>query len=719
MTPEKLLETLTLDQKLAQLTGEGSPESLVTDGRFDAEKARQKFPHGLGALMVPIDLSPAEIGEWFCQMRSCFAEISPVPPILMCESLHGVLGKGSTAFPQSIGMGSTFDPELMQRVGTAIGREAKAMGIRMSLAPDLDLGREPRWGRIEETFGEAPLLTGEMGAAYITGLLADDGKYTSVIKHFAAHGSPEAGINIAPVNVTPQELEDKYLPPFKKAIDAGARGVMPAYSALNGIPCHINTMLMNDTLREKWGFEGIVLSDFGAMNMLSFSQCSVEGEVEAALLSMAHGMDLQIPPILPPEKWKALLEEGTVSMETIDAAVLRILKMKEAVGVFDQAMPTAENIRRTVNSDAHKALAREAARKSIVLMKNEGILPLRPDMKIAVIGPNAFSTQLGDYMLPRPGAKTPVEALAERATQSGGSVISAKGCDVYGYDTAGFAEAEEAAKNADAVVCVIGGKSMKGYGVGWGSEEESILTCGEGCDMHDLTPGGPQLELVRALIATGKPVVIVMIDGRPETLFDAFDNCSALIAAWYPGEEGSTALAELLYGDVNFSGKLSVTFPRHVGQVPICHDRVPSAWGFYHTPGNPEKPGRDYVFGRTDPAFSFGHGLGYSPLVYSGLEVARNDAGLSVKVTVENKGTYDAEEPVLVFLRDEVASIPQPAKKLVAVGRAILPAGTAKTVELQIPVEQLMFTNAKMEKVLEKGWFTVTVGECSTRIYVE
>lgn len=719
MTPEKLLETLTLDQKLAQLIGQGSPTYFVKDGKFDAERARCDYPHGIGGMMVPIDLSPEEIGEWTCQMRACFAELSPVPPILMCESLHGVLGKNTTSFPQSIGMGATFDPELMERVGTAIGREAKSLGIRLSLAPDLDLGREPRWGRIEETFGEAPLLTGKMGAAYIMGLLADDGKYTSVIKHFAAHGSPEAGINIAPVNVTPQELEDKYLPPFKKAIDAGARGVMPAYSALNGIPCHINTVLMKDTLREKWGFDGIVLSDFGAMNMLSSSQFCVENDEEAGLLSMEHGMDIQVPPILSAEKWKELLAQGKIRMETIDNAVRRIIKMKMEAGLFDLSAPSAENIRRTVNSDAHKALAREAARKSIVLMKNDGVLPLRAGQKIAVVGPNAFSVQLGDYMLPRPNAKTPVQAISERAEKTGGSVISAKGCDVYGYDVSGFPEAEEAAAQADVVVCIIGGKSMKGYGVGWGSEEESILTCGEGCDMHDLTPGGPQLDLVRKMIATGKPVVIVMIDGRPETLFAAADDCGALIAAWYPGEEGSGALAELLYADVNFSGKLPVTFPRHVGQVPICHDRVPSAWGFYHTPGTPEKPGRDYVFSCTDPAFAFGHGLGYSEIVYSDLAVQRTGEGLSVKVTLENKGSMDAEEPVLVFVRDEVASIPQPAKKLAAIGRTLLPAGTVKTVEVTVPEEQLMFTNVRMQKVLEPGWFTVMAGPCSTRIYVK
>jgi beta-glucosidase len=354
----------------------------------------------------------------------------------------------------------------------------------------------------------------------------------------------------------------------------------------------------------------------------------------------------------------------------------------------------------------------------MVLMKNNGALPLKAGQKIAVVGPNAFSCQFGDYSLPRFDIPTPAEAIGARAGQSGGSVTTARGCEVYGSDRSGFDEALALAAESDAVVCIIGGKSMKGYGVGWGSEEESILTCGEGCDMHDLIPGGPQLELCRALIATGKPVTVVMIDGRPETLFDVAENCGALVAAWYPGEEGSAALAELLFGDVNFSGKLPVTFPRHVGQVPICHDRVPSGGGFYHAPGTPDRPGRDYVFSRPDAAFDFGFGLGYSEIAYTGLAAAVADGGeaVNVTVTVENKGDYAAEEAVLAFLRDEIATIPQPQKKLAAMTRVTLAPGESTTVQLAIPMEAFAYTDLSMRKVLEKGWFTILVGGRETRI---
>ena len=619
-------------------------------------------------------------------------------------------------------MGASFDPTLMKRVGDAIGREARALGIRMSLAPDLDLGREPRWGRMEETYGEAPLLVGEMGEAYVRGLLTEDDRYAATLKHFAAHGTPESGLNLAPVNVSPQDLEDKYLPPFKRALDAGAKCIMPAYSTLNGIPCHTHPFLMKTVLRERWGFEGVVISDFGAVNMLLSFHHTTDSPAEAGLWALEHGVDVQVPGIPDIATLKSMVEEGTLSMELVDTLLLHILKLKEELGLLTLPAPDVETIRKTVRSEAHRSLAREAARKSMVLLKNNAALPLKDTLptggKLAVIGPNAFSVQLGDYSLPKFDVPTPAEAISRRAEAAGCSVITAKGCEVYGEDTSGFAEAEAAAREADAVICIIGGKSMKGYGVGWGSEEESILTCGEGCDLHDLTPGGPQLELVRRLIATGKPVTVVMIDGRPETLFDVGDTCAALIAAWYPGEEGSTALAELLFGDANFSAKLPVTFPTHVGQTVIYHDRVPSAGGFYCRSGTPNRPGRDYVFAAPTPAYEFGFGLGYSELCYENLTATLTEAGIRVTVEIENRGTCDAEEPVLAFIRDEVATFPQPVKKLSAIGRATVPAGKTASVELLIPMEELAFTGITMEKQLERGWFTVMVGDLTTRIYV-
>ena len=718
-TAEQILKELTLDEKLAQLVAHGSPSDFVKDKKFNYEFAKEKYPHGLFGLMAPIDLSPSEIGEWACQMMEYFEKNAHVPPILMCESLHGILGKGTTVFPQSICMASSFDADLMEKIGRAIGEEARALGIRLSLAPDLDLGRDGRWGRLEETYGEDTYLVSLMGEAYVKGILGDDKKYAATVKHFAAHGSPKSGVNLASVTVTEQELWDKYLPPFKKALDAGALCVMPAYSALNGLPCHANPILMNKILREKLGFDGVVISDFGAIQMLSYFQCVANDEKDAAKLSVSCNVDIEAP-----DAWaygnglKEMVEKGEICIEEIDKMVLRVLKLKEKLGIFNMPKPDIEKIRSTVRCSAHKELAREAAEKSIVLLKNNGALPLKNGSKIAVIGDNGFSAQLGDYSLQKFDVKTPVEAIRERAEKTGGTVTSAKGCDVYGSDTSGFDEAIEIAKKADTVVCIVGGKSMKGYGVGWGSEEESILTCGEGCDMHDLTPGGPQLDLLRKIIETGRDVVVVMIDGRPQTLHEVTDKANAIVEAWYPGEEGSVALASLLFGDSNFSAKLPVTFPKHTGQLPLCYDNVLSDYGYYHSPGTVEKPGRDYVFLDTKPAFEFGHGIGYSEIKYNSVTAEYINDVLNVTVEVENKGHMSADEPILVYVRDEIASIPQPVKKLAAVKKIQLKAGEKKTVSLTIPKEHLMFTDINMNKVLERGYFTVTCANLSTRICI-
>ncbi len=719
-SPEQILKELTLDQKLAQLVAHGSPSDFVRDKSFDSKLAKEKYPNGLFGLMVPIDLSPCEIGEWVCQMLEHFKSVSPVPPIIMCESLHGILGKGTTVFPQSIGMGASFDADLMKRVGEAIGKEARALGIRLSLAPDLDLGREPRWGRLEETYGEDSYLVGMMGESYVKGLLGEDKKYAATVKHFAAHGSPKSGINLSSVTVTEQELRDRYLPPFKKALDAGAYCVMPAYSALNGVPCHSSRFLMNNVLREELGFDGVVISDFGGMEMLTYFQCVAEGKNDTARLCVSCGIDVEAP-----NAWaygsnlKEMVESGEISVDEIDKLVLRILKLKEKLGVFDMKMPSVDEIKKTVRCEAHRELAREAGEKSIVLLKNNGALPLKDGSKIAVIGPNAFSTQLGDYALPKFDVKTPYEAIKERGEKAGGIVTCAAGCEVYGTDTSGFDEAERIAKDADTVVCIIGGKSMKGYGVGWGSEEESILTCGEGCDMHDLVPGGVQLDLVRRMIKTGKDVVVVMIDGRPQTLLDATEGCNALVAAWYPGEEGSAALASLLFGDKNFSAKLPVTFPKHTGQLPLCYDNVLADYGFYHSPGTINAPGRDYVFCDTKPQFPFGHGIGYSKLIYRSLDVSYEKEILKATVEIENTGDFSAYESVLIYIRDEIASIPQPVKKLVSVEKIALSPKEAKKIQLSIPKSLLEFTGLDMKKRFEKGWFTVMTENLSARIYIE
>lgn len=717
---EEILKSLTLDQKLAQMTYCGGGQFVKDGCHFDKEKAEKLFPDGVFSVSLPPYLTPEEVGIWVGELKEAFAQMTPLPPFVMSEALHGLLSAGATSFPQSIGMGSTFDPELMYKVAYAIGKEARAFGIRMSFDPDLDLGRDPRWGRIEETYGESSYMVGEMGEAYVKGILGEDKKYLATVKHFTAHGHPESGLNCAPNFATPQELEDKYLPPFKKALDAGARALMPAYSTLNGVPCHINNYILRTILRERWGFDGVVVSDSGACSLIKKWHRAVDTCLEGAERVLESGLDVEDTRLFYGEDLKTAIKNGEISESVLDEALLRIIKIKLEMGITDTTKPDFDEISRVVNCPEHKALAREAAQKSMVLLKNDGVLPLKSGQKIAVVGPNAFSVELGDYAYPKKTAKTPVEALKERAEQSGGTVVCAQGCDVFGSDTSGFKEAEAIAETADVVVCIIGGRSMKPYGMGWGGILEGpVVTCGESLDTHDLTPGGPQLDLVRRMIATGKPTAVIMIDGRPETLFDVTENCNALVAGWYPGQEGSVALADLLFGDVNFSGKLPVTFPKHVGQIPICHDRLPSAGGYYHHPGTPENPGHDYVFISPEPEFPFGFGLGYSEICYKDITAEKTEKGVLVNVVIENKGKYDADESVLIFIRDEVAVMTQPVKKLVAAKKVQINAGETVNVSIEFDDEALMYTNYNMEKVLENGWFTIMSGNISTRILIE
>ena len=486
------------------------------------------------------------------------------------------------------------------------------------------------------------------------------------------------------------------------------------------MPCHSSTHLLNDILRDNLGFEGVVFSDFGAPEMLTYFQCVAENKADATRLCVKCGLDVEAP-----SAWaydgtlKSLIENGEIDIKEIDKMVLRVLKLKEKLGAFDVKKPSLTEIEKIVNCKEHILLAREAAEKSITLLKNDGVLPIKSGSKLAVIGPNAFSVQLGDYALPKLSAKTPYEAIKERAEAYGGIVTAANGCEVYGTDISGFDEAEKLAQDADTVICIIGGKSMKGYGVGWGSEDEAILTCGEGCDMHDLTPGGMQLDLVRKMIKIGKKVVVIMVDGRPETLHEVAKECNAIVSAWYPGEQGSVALASLLFGDVNFTAKTPVTFPKHTGQLPLCYDSSLCEYGFYHSPGNINNPGRDYVFCDTQPEFPFGYGLNYSELVYKSLSVSYENDKLSVSVEIENKGDYTAEEKVLTFIRDEIASFPQPIKKLVSVEKTVISPGDKKSLTISIPSEALMFTGIDMKKKLEQGWFTIYCGDLSTRIHIK
>lgn len=714
-TAASLLTQMTLEEKIQQLSFIGAPNTVSTDYVPNPER----YGKGLGGMQIPLYLTPVQVAQWVNQAQKWFRENTRlgIPPIIFTECLHGVMMPQTTTFPQAIALGSTFDPELIQEIATAISTEARSMGISQGLAPDLDLARDPRWGRVEETYGEDSYLTGKLGEAYIKGIQNPEGglsnrTFAATIKHFSGHGCPESGVNLSPVCGSERELRERYLPPFEAAIRAGALSVMPAYSEYDGTPCHTSELMLTQILRNEWEFEGFTFSDFGGLDMVESMHDAAEDIDDAAIQALNAGLDSEAPSTNGYGKnLIALVENGRLKEELIDRAVTRILRVKALLGLFDNSAAETDKVSQIVRSQAHLDLARKAAEESIVLLKNDGILPFDSSVKkLAVIGPNADSKQPGDYTVDASNMVTLLQALKQRNDIE---VSYAEGCSIIGDDRSGFEAARQAVLSSDAAVIAVGGRSFKCYGVGWGEEKDDIITCGEGYDYSDLNLSGVQEELVLEMTKLGKPVVVILIDGRPSTVGRIVDTCSAMLCAWYPGDQGGYALSDILFGDVNPSGKLPITFPKSVGQLPMCYDHKPSARGYYHRPGSPENPGRDYVFLDTKPLFEFGHGLSYTTFAYSNLTVTpavKADETVTVRVTVSNTGSRQGTETVLLFLRDVVSKVTTPLKRLRRFTRVELAPGESKTVIFTLDADDMSYIGTNLKPVVESGRFEVMVG---------
>ncbi len=630
-----------------------------------------------------------------------------IPAIITAEGVHGHLSTGATVFPHAIALGSTFDPDLVGRVSSVVAREARAVGVGQILSPVLDLARDARWGRCQETYGEDPYLTSRMGVAFIKGLQGDgpivDSEHCAATpKHFAAHGSPEAGMNLAPVHTGERELRDTYLPAFKAAVcEAGALSVMSAYHELDGIPCTASKFLLTKVLREEWGFQGYTYSDWDAINMLYSFHKTAGSFSEAGKQALEAGMDLEAPmPLCFGRNLLALVKAGQVAVADADTAVRRVLRLKFLLGLFENPYCDIEKAAKIRNCDEHRALARQVARESIVLLKNEGkLLPLRKDIgKIAVIGPNADVPQLGDYSGTNDKLVSVLEGI--RGIVSSGTIVThAKGCGIWELSTDGIPEAVEAAKNADVAVVVVG---------------ESNEVSFEGNDTHDLELPGVQMELVKAVQGTGTPTVVVLLNGRPLSISWIAEHVPAILEAWYPGEEGGNAIAEILFGGANPCGKLPVSIPRSVGHVPVHYNHKPSARGYYHKPGEPGKPGRDYVFAPPTPLYEFGHGLSYTEFAYSDLRVEPKQilpgAEVEVAVTVKNTGDVSGKEVVRLYLTDVVSSTSTPVKALKRFRKVSLAPGEEQTVRFTLLPEDLALIDRHMEWTVEPGEFRVMIG---------
>ncbi len=740
--PERLrdlLARMSLEEKLSQLTSYWYND-LVRNRELSAEKMQVLLGSGIGQISRiggSSAMPPREVARAGNAIQRHLVEHTRlgIPAILHEECCLGYLGLGGTIFPQMIGLASSWNPDLVRRITGEIRRQMLAVGARQGLAPVLDIGCDPRWGRVEETFGEDPYLVTRFGVAYIRGLQGED-KQNGILataKHFAAHSIPAGGLNCAPVQLGPRALWETFLMPYQAAIrEAGVRSVMNAYHELDGEVVAASRAILTDLLRTTLGFDGVVVSDYSAILMLQNFHHVAPDLRMAAALALRAGIDVELPARnCYGDPLRAALEQGDVSGEDIDIAAGRILRAKLELGLFEKPYVDEGAVEAAFETPAQRGLAAEAARQSIVLLKNNGLLPLTRPRTIAVIGPNADVSRnlIGDYTLagmlevlalhPIPGlgngdapdeeriraqsVKIPTILEAVRA-QAGANtqVTHAPGCSVGGPDRSGFAEAVRLAAQADAVILVLGDKS--------GLVPD--CTTGETRDRAELTLPGVQEELAKAVVAAGKPVAAVLINGRPLSSPWLAENADAILEAWLPGEEGGAAVAGVLFGAFNPGGKLPVSIPRSVGQVPLVYNHTLS--------GSHSNWYGDYSDLPTSPLYAFGHGLSYTTFAYSDLRIEPGTAAagsrVEISLVVRNAGTVAGDEVVQLYISDECAVVPRPVMELKGFARVTLGPGESRRLTFHLPVNLLAFYDTGRKLIVESGAVRIMVGGSSADV---
>ncbi len=725
-----LLSRMTLEEKVAQLTGlwQGRPQvKPQTDfstsrGEVSSERARQVLANGIGQIARQRErMGPHEGATFANAIQKWLIENTRlgIPAILHDEILHGHMAQGSTSFPQPIALASTWDPDFIASVFTAGALETRARGSHQVLGPNLDVAREPRWGRTEETFGEDPYLVSRMGVAITKALQGPgpgvDGNHViATAKHFAAHGQPEGGTNIAPANYSERVLREIFLPSFEAAVrEAGSLSVMASYNEIDGVPSHANKWLLEKVLRQEWGFQGTVVSDYYAVPQMQDLHRVARDKVSAAKLAIEAGVDMELP---DPDCYPTLVQlvkDGKVSEATIDRAVARNLRNKFLLGLFENPYVDPDRAVRVTNTIANRELAAEAARRSIVLLKNENnVLPLdRNTLKtIAIIGPNADRVHLGGYS-DNPGRGVSVlQGITDKLsgkvkiTYAEGCKITKEGGDWWAdvshlsdaaEDSRLIAQAAEAAKAADVSILVLGGNED--------TNKEAWADNHLG-DRDSLDLVGRQNDLVKAVLETGKPTIVLLINSGPLSINYIAEKVPAILEGFYLGQETGVAVADVLFGDYNPAGKLTVTFPRSVGQLPAYYNRKPTAK-------------RGYLFTSKEPLFPFGFGLSYTTFAYSKLNVSPAQIGpagqAKVSVTVTNSGKRAGTEIVQLYIRDLVSSVTRPVLELKDFTRISLSPGESKTVEFVITPDKLSFLDLNMNRIVEPGWFDIMVGTSS------
>jgi beta-glucosidase len=731
-----LLGRMTLDEKLQQLGGVEPAELAGPDG-FDPVRGARLLGQGIGCITRiggVSGLGPAARVRMTNAIQRYLVEQTRlgIPAIVVEDAVAGYCARGATQFPQAIGVAATWAPDDVRAMADAVRVEMLSAGARLALGPVLDIARDPRWGRLEETFGEGAYLAGRLGVACVRGLQTGDLRsgVLAAARHFVGGGLSEGGMNHAPVQLGPRELREAFAEPFAAAVrDAGVRGMVCGGSAVDGAPPAASPELLDELLRSELGFDGLVVADDSAIARLVDHHGVAGDKAAAAVLALGAGVDVELPALdCCGEPLKGLIEAGKLEATVVDAAVRRVLRAKFELGLFETPFVDEAVAADAVDAGAHRALARRLAEQSMVLLKNDGVLPLRRDARVALIGPTADDARLllGDHHYPvrgepayresdrdadgdrsdggndfRPGPYfvdivTPLAGIAEFVSPQ-----YEAGCAVMGDDDSGISGAVSTARAADVAVVCVGGRSGR----------LPDCTSGESRDAAGLGLTGLQSRLLTEVAATGTPVVLVVIGGRAFALEAEAVLSAAVVMAWLPGEEGGRALARVLFGEVNPAGRLPVSLPRSVGQVPAYHN--------HRSGGGRSSPLGDYIDQATRPLYPFGHGLSYSEFEYVDLEcpaAADVHASINLWVTVRNRSDRDGEEVVQVYLRDRVADVARPERKLVGFQRLPIPAGAVRRLKFVVDTSQLGYYDRRLRFVIDPGEVEVQVGASSRDI---
>jgi len=707
---DDLLKRMTLKEKVMQLQNRASGKTNEIASIFNGESYGCTHEMNMNAYDCAVMYN--ELQKYMLTKTRL-----GIPIITAVEGIEGVLQNNCTLFPHALAQASTFNPELITRMTTAAGEEAQAIGIHQVLSPVLDIARELRWGRIEETFGEDPYLISQMGIAFINGYQ----KYniTCTPKHFLAHGSPSGGLNCANVTGGEREMRSLYLYPFQKVISAtNPMSVMSCYSAYDGLAVTGSPYYMTDILRGELGFKGYVYSDWGSVERLKTFHHAVETQDEAAIMALVAGVDLNIDASY--NNLEQLVNSGKLDVKYIDLAVRRVLTTKFTLGLFDNPYGDPKKVLEVVRNAAKIALAKEVADESAILLKNaNNLLPLdlAKYKSIAVIGPNSNQSVFGDYAWTMPDTKEGTNLLQGLKEVAGNKVVinHAEGCDWWSTNTSGIAAAVKAAEASDIAIVAIGTRST------FLGRSPKYSTAGEGFDLSSLELPGVQQQLLEAVKATGKPMIVVFIAGKPLAMPWVKENADAVLVQWYGGEKQGRTLADIITGKVNPSGRLNVSFPRSTGNSPSYYNHfITDREEPFDKPGSPSEPKGHYIFDIPEPLWNFGYGLSYTTFKYINCATNKTEYSykdtITVTIEIENTGSTDGKEVVQLYVRDKVSSVATPIQQLKAFKKEFIKAGKRAVVTLQVPVQELALYNARMEKVVEPGKFEIQVGSASDNI---